>query len=562
MARAFPPNWLIGVESRLLDRIRAAVMVTSLDGTVLYANPYCEVLYGRTPAELEGQASADFAAEPLDASQVSDIGRALLSGQSWEGDFRVVRKDGVVIEVHAVNSPLFGEAGTVSGVVSIAFDITRRRETELQLSEREAAQRFMAESGAMLSSSLDFPQIFEHLARLSVPFLGDICIVDVLDGAALRRVAAVHADPARQHLVNRLRDEFAPAATGPHPAASVVRGSAAEHATEITDDFLRELSHDDDHYNLVRELQFTSYMCVPLGARGRILGAMTLISAGSGRHFSTGDLLLAEEFARRAALVLDNARLYSERDYVARALQASLLPPSLPAIPGIDLAARYVAAGEGNEVGGDFYDVFQSGRNRWCFAIGDVAGKGPEAASIAGLARHTIRAAALRARRPRQLLQTLHEALLHDEASADRFCTVCCGVLRLAEGGVEMSLSCGGHPLPIVARASGEVESIDCRGTLLGLRGEVKLRDQTIRLDAGDVVVLYTDGAIEAHRTTADLFGEERLEAIVGESAESSADEIADRIIAAVFAFGPEEPRDDIAIVVAKVRPAEATTSV
>ncbi len=455
MARADPPNWLIGVESRLLDRIRAAVMVTSLDGTVLYANPYCKVLYGRTPAELEGRASTDFAAEPLDASQVSDIGRALISGQSWEGDFRVMRKDGAVIEVHAVNSPLFGESGTVSGVVSIAFDVTRRRETELRLSEQEAAQRFMAESGAMLATSLDFPQIFEELARLSVPFLGDICIVDVLEGAVLRRVAAVHADPTRQPLVSRLRDEFPPAATGPHPAASVVRGGAAEHSAELSEGYVRALSQNDDHFRLVRELQFGGYMCVPLAARGRILGAMTLVSAESGRRFSTDDLSLAEEFARRAALVLDNARLYSERDYVARALQASLLPPSLPEIPGIDLAARYVAAGEGNEVGGDFYDVFQSGRNRWCFAIGDVAGKGPEAASVAGLARHTIRAAALRSRRPHQLLRTLHEALLHDEASADRFCTVCCGSLRRAEGLVEMSLSCGGHPLPIVAACVG-----------------------------------------------------------------------------------------------------------
>ena len=110
-----------------LDRIRAAVMVTSFDGTVLYANPYCEVLYGRSPEELSGQPSGDFAAAPLEASTLNEIGAALLSGQSWEGDFGVVRKDGAVIEVHAVNSPLFDDAGVVAGVVSIAFDITRRR---------------------------------------------------------------------------------------------------------------------------------------------------------------------------------------------------------------------------------------------------------------------------------------------------------------------------------------------------------------------------------------------------------------------------------------------------
>src|ERR1043165_7662941 len=164
MARAFPPHWRIGVETRLLDRIRAAVLVTSLDGTVLYANPYCETLYGATPEELEGRAAGDFSAEALDASTVGEIGAALLSGQSWEGDFRVVHKDGEVIEVHAVNSPLFAESGTVAGVGSIAFDISRRVRSELELTEQEAVQRFMAETATLLTASLDFPESFEHLA--------------------------------------------------------------------------------------------------------------------------------------------------------------------------------------------------------------------------------------------------------------------------------------------------------------------------------------------------------------------------------------------------------------
>jgi PAS domain S-box-containing protein len=553
MARAFPPHWLIGVESRLLDRIRAAVIVTSLDGTVLYANPYCETLYGRSPEELEGRASAEFSAEPLDASTVDEIGRALLSGQSWEGDFRVVRKDGAVIEVHAVNSPLFAESGTVAGVVSIAFDITRRVETELQLSEQEAAQRFLAETGTLLTTSLDFPESFEHLARLSVPFLGDICVVDVADGLTIRRVAAVHADDSRQPLVERLEKEFPPVLTGAHPAASVVRGGQSELSPDLTEEFLRATTRNEEHYEIVRALEFTSYMCVPLTARGRILGAMTLVSAGSRRRFTEDDLVLAEEFARRAALAIDNARLYSERDHVARALQASLLPPSLPEIPGVDVAARYVAAGEGNEVGGDFYDVFQARRNSWCFAIGDVAGKGPEAAAVAGLARHTLRAAALHARRPKHMLRTLHEALMRDESSADRFCTVCCGLLRRTDAGVELSLSCAGHPLPIVARASGAVETIDCRGTLVGLADPIRLQDQIVPLGPGDVAVLYTDGATEAYKTPDELFGEDRLAQMIGECSRREADEIADRILSEVLAFGPPEPRDDIAILVLKV---------
>jgi len=548
-----PPHWLIGVESRLLDRLRAGVLVTTLDGTVRYANTYCEELYGRGPAELEGRASSEFAAEPIAPSTIGDIARALHAGESWEGDFRVVHKDGSVVTVHAVNSPLFDERGVVSGVVSVGFDVTKRREVERLLAQQEVAQRFLAETGTLLASSLDFPERFEHLARLSVPFLGDLCLVDVADRVVIHRVAAVHADHERHALVERLGREFPPDPRGAHPAASVVRGGRAVFAAEVTDEFLRATTRSPEHLEIVRELEISSYMCVPLVARGRILGALTLVSSGSGRRFGEADLVLAEEFARRAALVVDNARLYSERDHVARALQASLLPPSLPDIPGVHLAARYMAAGEGNEVGGDFYDVFQARRNSWCLAIGDVAGKGPEAAAVAGLARHTLRAAALYTRRPHAMLRTLHEALRGDEASADRFCTVCCGLLRLVEGGAELALSCGGHPLPIVARADGDVDLLDCRGTMLGRVTPVRLQDKRIRLEPGDVVVLYTDGAVEAHRTPDDLFGEDRLRAVVAEHRTGSADEIADRLLAAVIEFGPVEPRDDIAILVAKV---------
>ena len=153
------------------------------------------------------------------------------------------------------------------------------------------------------------------------------------------------------------------------------------------------------------------------------------------------------------------------------------------------------------------------------------------------------------------MLRTLHEALRNDESSADRFCTVCCGLLRRVGTGAEISVSCGGHPLPFVARADGSVETLDCRGTLLGLIDPLSLQDQTVQLLPGEVVVLFSDGAIEAHRTPSDLFGEERLGAIIRENATLTADGIADRILSSVLAFGPPEPRDDIAILVVKVDP-------
>src|SRR5207248_11443603 len=153
---------------------------------------------------------------------------------------------------------------------------------------------------------------------------------------------------------------------------------------------------------------FSSLMIVPLAARGRTLGALTLVAAESGRHYGPADLAVAEDLARRAAQAVDNARLFTQQRHIARTLQESLLPPKLPEIPGVEVAARYEAAGLGTEVGGDFYDLFETD-GEWGVVMGDVCGKGPEAAAVTGLARYTIRAAAMRERSPSRILGILND---------------------------------------------------------------------------------------------------------------------------------------------------------
>ena len=403
-----------------------------------------------------------------------------------------------------------------AGIVLDVARLFRAAEREIEARRRsEDVQRFFAETSALLSWSLDYPETFERLAELCVPFLADLCLIDVAEEGTIRRVAAVHADPAKAGAADQLKRRFAPEAFGPHPAASIVRGGSSEFAAELSDEFLRATTRDDDHYRIVKELEVTSYICVPLTARGRTIGALTLVSAGSGRRYSEAELALAEEVARRAALAIDNARLFSERDFVARALQSSLLPPALPAIAGVHVAARYRAAGEGNEVGGDFYDVFQGGRNAWWFVVGDVSGKGPRAAAIAGLARHTLHAVAMEKRSPKRLLTALHSTLEHGEGRGE-YCTVCCAHLRLDPrgNGARLSVACGGHPPPIIRRADRSIEVANCPGPLLGfpLR-ETRFVQQTLNLTAGDMVVLYTDGITEAHQRNEPLFGQERLAA-------------------------------------------------
>ncbi|HUI49605.1 MAG TPA: SpoIIE family protein phosphatase, partial [Acidimicrobiia bacterium] len=693
-----PRGRLIDLGAEILDRVDAAILVVDLDGVVQYANPYCEHLYGFSPEELIGDQATRYATEPLTPELRSEIGAKILNGESWEGDFAVLRSDGRVVEVHAVDSPVFDSTGGVSGVISLAFDVTAERASREQLrqmvaiaqilrdvgqtlveeldAERvmqtvtdaarrltkapigvflragtddetfsvaalsgrtavpaaagvlpidthelcralrepkptciddladerheegvldgivaattgplrsciiapvrarsgevtggmvladtepdrfttvdthilgdiadqagivldiarlfhaaeheiearrraEEVQRFLGETSAVLSWSLDYPDGYERLAELCVPFLADLCLIDVADENGIRRRAAVHADPKQARLVEALGTRFAPDPFGMHPAASVVRGGQSEMSEEMSDELLRRTTRSEEHYRLVKALDFTSYICVPLTARGRNLGALTLVSAGSDRRFGASDLALAEELARRAGLALDNARLFAERDHVARALQSSLLPPSLPSIPGVQLAARYRAAGEGNEVGGDFYDVFQVGRSAWMLVLGDVSGKGPEAAAIAGLARHTLRAVAMQQRAPRRLLSSLHETLVHGEGHGE-FCTVCCALLQPSqgpEGRARLTIACAGHPPPVIRRADGSVELATCTGPLLGVPlRKVSFRQQVIDLEPGDTVVIYTDGVTEAHHRTQTLFGEERLMQVV-----------------------------------------------
>jgi PAS domain S-box-containing protein len=736
-----PRGRLVDLGAEILDRVDAAVVVVDLDGIVLYANQFCAHLYGREPDELIGDQSARFSLEPVTHELRSEIGEKILAGKSWEGDFAVVRADDTIVEVHAVDSPVFDESGEVTGVISLAFDVTSERASQQQLRQTvamaqilrdvgqtlveeldadrvmqtvtdaarrltgatvgafvragddagefvvatlsgraavpagesatradafalltalhdpkptcvddladgrhdagmldtvvaastgplrscivapsrsrsgevtgglivadpeperfsmvdaqlvgeiadqagivldiarlfhaaeheiaarrrsEEVQRFLGETSALLSWSLDYPEGYRRLAKLCVPFVADLCLIDVADDTGIRRRAAVHADPRQAELVELLETEFVPDPFGSHPAASVVRGGRSELSTEMSDDFLRATTRSEKHYELVKALDFTSYMCVPLTARGRTLGALTLVSAGSGRRFGPQDLALAEELGRRAGLALDNARLFAERDHVARALQSSLLPPTLPAIPRVRLAGRYRAAGEGNEVGGDFYDVFQVGRNAWSLVLGDVSGKGPEAAAIAGLSRHTLRGLSMKQRTPRRLMASLHETLVNGEGQGE-FCTVCCGLLQphlQPERGARFTIACAGHPPPVIRRADGSIELMTCSGPLLGVPlRNVSFRQQVVDLLPGDIVVMYTDGVTEAHHRGQQLFGEDRLMQIVA-SAAPDVDVLADEIVDAVIAYGPSEPRDDIAVIVVQIEGIEST---
>jgi len=269
---------------------------------------------------------------------------------------------------------------------------------------------------------------------------------------------------------------------------------------------------------------------------------------------------LLEHLAAQAAVSLENLRLeelawHSAREQrvraeeyarIAHTLQRSLLPPELPEIPGVQTGALYRAA-QHNEVGGDFYDLFRTGETEWFAVIGDVCGKGPEAAAVTALARYTIRAAVLRHRSPAGILRWVNAALLRQPSG--RFVTLACARLDVDKDVVTVTVACGGHPPARVLRATGLVESIGANGTVLGVLEDLEAVDRTTRLASGDSLVLYTDGLTEA--SAPDVWTPHQLDAAVSGARRLSAQGIVEHLGAQV----PGPLRDDLALLAVRVQP-------
>jgi serine phosphatase RsbU (regulator of sigma subunit) len=335
-------------------------------------------------------------------------------------------------------------------------------------------------------------------------------------------------------------------AVSPMPIQRVIETGAYELHASAGGDLLRDASASDVDRGVWQSLDIRSVLILPMVARGRTIGAISFVGAESGREFAEEDVVFAERLAAQCALAVDNARLFGERADIARHLQESLLPPLLPDLPGMSLAARYRAAGAGNDVGGDFYDVFPTGPGQWLLAIGDVQGKGPGAAAITGLARYTMRAAATQNPDPVHVLSLLNEALLDGQ----RFLTVAYIALRIREDEAPvLSIVNGGHPTPFLIRADGSVTPLGRHGMLVGITSPLELKPLTVALSPGDSIVLYTDGVIEAGE---EPLGEDGLARLLTGCAGLSADAIADRVAGVVLDAGGT-PRDDVAVLVARV---------
>ncbi len=541
----------------LMDQLPVGVAIAEApSGHIVAVNPKATEIWRAPPAGAEPITDVTpYVAFHPDGRRFDTgdwpIARSLATGEIVESEeIEVEFADGARGWVNISSRPVLDAAGHVLGAVTTLVDVTepRRRETEA---------RFLAEATDLLTESLDPEEALQRLARLVVPRLADWCAVDIREGSRIRTVALAHSDPAKTELGLELNRRYPTDPESDAGVALVMRTGRSQLTPRLTREMVEAAAPDAEFTRLIfDELGLRSALTVPLQARGRLFGTLTLVSAESDRVFDDHDVSFAEDFATHAALAVANARLYAEQEQIASTLQRSLLPLRLPDLAKVEMEARYHAAGERNMVGGDFYDLWEIGKGSFGIVIGDVCGKGAAAAALTALARHTVRTAsiALPDHRPADVMHALNDAVMK-RAGSGQFCTVAHAYAVPVADGFDVTIASGGHPLPFIIRADGTVEQPGRPGTLLGIFPDIQVHEHRTVLRDGDQIVLWTDG-VSDRRGDGELFGEERLRELLAAHAARTPAEIADTIESAVLEFSQTPAQDDIAIVVLRVRPA------
>jgi serine phosphatase RsbU (regulator of sigma subunit) len=319
---------------------------------------------------------------------------------------------------------------------------------------------------------------------------------------------------------------------------------------------LAQGAQSDEHQRFMRDAGYGSAAVFPMMARGRTHGAISFLHVHSEARYGRGVLDVLEDLSGRAAMAFDNARLYAERTRVAQTLRRSLMPAVLPSIPGLELASFFRPLGAGSEVGGDFYDAFGDEHSFW-LVVGDVCGKGAEAAALTGFLRHTTVAYARDATSPATVLTRVNRVMLEQDFDG-RFATAILVNLRIAGGEVAMTIASAGHPAALLARSGGATAQFGERGSLLGVFADPVIEEVSTVLGAGDSLALYTDGLLEAH-APAHTVTPEQMIAQLQRLAPTDAQEAIDALLGLVEL--DEHVRDDIAILSARVTPAAATVA-
>ena len=419
-----------------------------------------------------------------------------------------------------------------------ALERVRLHEEMVRAGERST---FLLEAARLMAGAADVEETVERLAELAVSRLADVCIIDLVTEHGMHRPAARHRDPGRQHLVDRLRAYRLPVQAGGHPGLLALREGRTQWVREFDEQRLTAMTLEGIHRETVRKLCLRSVVSVPMAIEGRRLG---VLSFGADKHrqpFSAADVEMAEQLALQLSQVVDKAQRFEFEERTSHTLQDSLLPPAPPHLPGLRTAVRYVAATQGVDVGGDFYDVVRLERGLVGLSVGDVVGHDITAAAIMGQLRSVYRS---------QMVDQLTPGVLIDRLQGgwelfglQRMATALFGLLDPASG--ELRLASAGH-LPPVLCVGGTAQFLPVRPTrMLGAPpAEGPTAEWVGVLPVGATLLLFTDGLVESREADIDA-GLDRLLEVVGRSCSSDPDELCDRLLGELAG---EHRADDIAL--------------
>ncbi|MFN2448428.1 MAG: SpoIIE family protein phosphatase [Candidatus Baltobacteraceae bacterium] len=409
---------------------------------------------------------------------------------------------------------------------------------------------FLVRAGEIFHQSLDVAETLNNVARLAVESFSDLCLFDLLDERSERLfvTAAAHRDPALQDALASVASILYVEEFGVHPVVRVTRTGIPFFLPHIDEETLLSHAASRQHEQYMRRFAYRSKIVVPVTAQNQIFGALTFVRTGSEKEFDTADLSFAIELGRRAGLAVANAKQFHREQYVAETLQRSFLPRDFPSRSNIDMTAHYRPGSTEADVGGDWYDAFEKDNGEIVVTIGDVTGKGIQAARLMVVMRHAIRFAAVDTGEPTDIVEKCNRLLMaeHDDGLASAFV----GVISPQTG--RLRYVSAGHAPPLLRLPDGSIAALESPSPPLGAFKRAVFEAHEIVCPDGSMLALYTDGLIEVSRDA--LIGEEILKAVISSDAfvhAANPAEFAER------AIGRQAPRDDIAILVVRFGPAE-----
>jgi serine phosphatase RsbU (regulator of sigma subunit)/PAS domain-containing protein len=562
-------------ERRLLhaafQRTPTALFLLEQDTTIRRANDQAATLLGFPTGYATGKPLASFVDLPFRAAVQTQLAAVARNGKDRKVNCRVLTSGGplaATLTAARVERPgdpsLFvvtitpALAGAADGQAAAAAAVSPAPEDDVTDPVIVAMTKRLDMVTAVTQLLLDNSTFSEALtmqrfARLLAGELADWVLIDIDRGGQLRRQYAAGARGGQGDRRNPAGAERTARAVDPDPESAPwqVHSSGQSMLLAHPDD-PSLLGPGPDGVPLMMALGATSLICVPIADSTTGYGALTLARQPASGPFGVADLGLAEELGRHLGTAIRVDRMFRRRSEVAEALQASLMPANLPDVPWLEFAAAYIGATQWQEISGDFYDVFPSA-DGWAIAIGDVCGKGQDAAAMTAAARHSIRALAHVHSEPADVLTAANQVLLAGDYG-ERFVTTSLAFLRQRGRRVQVRLGGCGHPGPAVVRADGRVEILDIDGMPLGLFGDSEASKTELELRQGDLLFFYTDGVTEA-RSADHGFFEDRLADELASVSGRSAAETVRAVQDLVTSFSDGELRDDVTMLAVRVGP-------